>query len=185
MLKFCVILLTLLGIAYPYLLWLVPLKHLALLFLAIAALWLLRAILERSIEYALWSALICCNFGFYFIFGQENWLYFYPLFINASLLLYFAYSLKGESLITKFARKRHKVLSTAVIAYTRGLTKIWCGFFAFNICVIGILVGLEDKLYWSVYCGIVTYILMGFLFGAEFLLRKTLLQRKEKLENAL
>ena len=170
----------LLGILYPFALWFFPLDTLFPLFILLGVLWILRAMLLRQREYAILGALVCGVFLMYFIFREKNWLYFYPIFINLALLSYFAYSLKRESLITQFAKKKNPHLSDFAIQYTRNLTKIWCGFFIGNILITLGLISLENKFYWSLYCGVISYILMGILFMGEIIFRMVFLKDKVK-----
>lgn len=170
--------LTTLGILYPFALWFFPLDSLLPLFILLGVLWILRALMLRQREYVILGVLVCGVFLMYFIFKEKNWLYFYPIFINGALLFYFAYSLKGEALITQFARRKKPHLSDFIIVYTRNLTKIWCGFFIGNILVTLGLIGLEDKFYWSLYCGVISYILMGILLVGEIIFRMVFLRYK-------
>jgi uncharacterized membrane protein len=56
-------------------------------------------------------------------------------------------------------------------AYMRTVTRVWCGFFVFNGAVaLGTALWASDAV-WSLYTGQVSYILMGVLFGGEFLVR--------------
>ena len=103
--------------------------------------------------------------------------YFYPTIINVAFLAFFALSLKGESIITKIAKMQNPALDTNGVFYTRKLTKIWCALFAFNALVGFALAFMEDKIYWSVFCGIVAYCLVGALFAVELLYRRFVLKR--------
>ncbi len=103
--------------------------------------------------------------------------YFYPTIINVVFLAFFALSLKGESIITKIAKMQNPALDTNGIIYTRKLTKIWCALFAFNALVGFALAFMENKIYWSVFCGIVAYCLVGALFAVELLYRRFVLKR--------
>lgn len=103
--------------------------------------------------------------------------YFYPTIINVVFLAFFALSLRGESIITKIAKMQNPTLDTNGIIYTRKLTKIWCALFAFNALVGFALAFMENKIYWSVFCGIVAYCLVGALFAVELLYRRFVLKR--------
>ena len=102
--------------------------------------------------------------------------YFYPTIINVAFLAFFALSLKGESIITKIAKMQNPALDTNGVLYTRKLTKIWCALFAFNALVGFALAFMENKIYWSVFCGIVAYCLVGALFAVELLYRRFVLK---------
>ena len=83
-------------------------------------------------------------------------------------------------MITRLARLKEPDLDEKGVIYTRNLTKIWCVFFIFNAATSFFLALFEDKIYWSVYSGIVSYVLMGALFGGEILYRKFFILRDEK-----
>ena len=102
--------------------------------------------------------------------------YFYPTIINVAFLAFFALSLKGEAIITKIAKMQNPALDTNGVLYTRKLTKIWCALFAFNALVGFALAFMENKIYWSVFCGIVAYCLVGALFAVELLYRRFVLK---------
>lgn len=102
--------------------------------------------------------------------------YFYPTIINVVFLAFFALSLKGEAIITKIAKMQNPALDSNGVIYTRKLTKIWCVLFAFNALVGFALAFMENKIYWSVFCGIVAYCLVGALFAVEWLYRRFILK---------
>lgn len=102
--------------------------------------------------------------------------YFYPTIINVAFLAFFALSLRSEAIITKVAKMQNPSLDFNGVLYTRKLTKIWCVLFGFNAFVGFILALCENKIYWSVFCGIVAYCLVGALFAGEFLYRRFILK---------
>lgn len=104
--------------------------------------------------------------------------YFYPAIVNLAFLAFFAMSLRGESIITKLAKMQNPALDSRGVAYTRKLTKIWCTLFIFNALVGFALALFENKIYWSVFCGIVAYCLVGALFAGEILYRKFIFKRR-------
>lgn len=112
-----------------------------------------------------------------YLFKVEILAYFYPTIINVVFLAFFAISLNGEAIITKIAKMQNPTLDFNGVLYTRKLTKIWCALFAFNALVGFALAFMEDKIYWSVFCGIVAYCLVGALFAVELLYRRFVLKR--------
>ena len=96
----------------------------------------------------------------------------YPLLINAFMLALFAGTLMSPpSMIERFARLREPDLPVRAIAYTRRVTQLWCGFF-----VVNGLIALATALWaspevWMLYNGFIAYLLMGLLFGGEYLFR--------------
>lgn len=97
----------------------------------------------------------------------------YPVLVNAALLAAFGYSLYAPpSLVERLARLHEADFPPAAIAYTRRVTQVWCGFFVVNG---GIALGTAlwaSAAVWSLYTGVISYLLMGLLFGGEFLLRQ-------------
>jgi len=97
---------------------------------------------------------------------------FYPFIVNIVMLLIFSASLlSSQSMIERLARIQHPDLPPAGVIYTRKVTQIWCAFFIFNgsIALITALWGSFEL--WSLYNGLIAYILMGSLLGGEYIIR--------------
>lgn len=96
----------------------------------------------------------------------------YPVLVNAALLAAFGYSLAAPpSMVERLARLREPDLPDAAIGYTRRVTQVWCGFFVINGAIaLGTALWASEAV-WSLYTGVVSYLLMGLLFGGEYLLR--------------
>jgi uncharacterized membrane protein len=96
----------------------------------------------------------------------------YPLAINFSMLVVFAYSyFKPPTVIETFARLSEKHLSSQAISYTARVTLVWCLFF-----IVNGLVSLYTAIFasidiWMIYNGLLSYILMGILMLVEYLVR--------------
>ncbi|WP_236861279.1 hypothetical protein [Campylobacter sp. RM16192] len=110
------------------------------------------------------------------IFRGTNLAFLYPVLMSLLFLAIFANSLRNEALITKIARLKEPNLDQNGVIYTRKLTKIWCVFFVINGVVAYVLSLMEDKIYWSLYSGVISYMIMGVLFGGEILYRKIVLK---------
>lgn len=96
----------------------------------------------------------------------------YPLLINAVMLSVFAYTLiSPPSMIERFARLREPDLPAQAIAYTRRVTQVWCGFFIINGLIALATALWASEAAWSLYNGLIAYLLMGLLFGGEYLFR--------------
>jgi uncharacterized membrane protein len=96
----------------------------------------------------------------------------YPVLVNCSMLAVFGYSLVSPpSIIERMARLRDPALPVAAVIYTRRVTQIWCGFFVINGSIALITALWASEAAWSLYNGVIAYILMGLLFGIEFLFR--------------
>lgn len=96
----------------------------------------------------------------------------YPVLVNAAMLAAFAYSLMAPpSMVERLARLREPDLPAVAVEYTRRVTQVWCGFFVVNgALAFGTAVWASEAV-WSLYTGVISYLLMGALFGIEFLVR--------------
>jgi uncharacterized membrane protein len=97
---------------------------------------------------------------------------FYPVVINGAMLSLFAWSLfHPPTAVERLARLRQPELPPSGIAYTRRVTQVWCGFFVLNgtMALATALWGSFEV--WSLYNGLIAYLLMGALFGGEYWVR--------------
>ncbi|MEQ1530447.1 MAG: hypothetical protein ABL925_14120 [Methylococcales bacterium] len=109
--------------------------------------------------------------------NQLGALRFYPVLVNALLLLIFGWSLLvPPSIIERLARLQHADLPPAGVIYTRRVTQVWCGFFIVNGSIALITALWASLELWSLYNGLIAYILMGLLLGGEYLLRMRIRQ---------
>jgi uncharacterized membrane protein len=96
-----------------------------------------------------------------------------PVFINAALLFAFGSTLLwGPPLIERFARMQVEDLSEPELRWCRAWTIVWSVFFVFNGSTAGVLATLPTMDAWTTYNGLISYILMGHLFGIEYTVRK-------------
>jgi uncharacterized membrane protein len=99
----------------------------------------------------------------------------YPVAVNAIMLTLFLSSLKwGMPIVERLARLREPELSAAGIRYTRRVTWAWCVFFVANGSVAFWTALYAELAIWSLYNGIISYGLIGLMFGGEWLLRQKL-----------
>ena len=145
---------------------------------ALAVLWIARGAYSSGFERRL-SALAAGFFIVCMIFRGGFLAYLYPVLVSLAFLAFFAFSLKNEAVITKIAKLKEPNLDEKGVIYTRNLTKIWCAFFVFNAVLSLALALIDDKLYWSVYSGVISYALMGALFFGEILFRKRFIKSDE------
>lgn len=129
------------------------------------------------VKFALKSEKFALFVGLFFVLASflSELKYAYPVIINLGLFLVFYLSLKTTPAITKVALLKHD-LSQEQMDYTRKLTQIWALFFISNAIISYLLSLLDDKSYWAFYCGILSYVLVGFLIGIEILYRKAILK---------
>lgn len=102
----------------------------------------------------------------------------YPVAVNASLLLIFGLSLfKGMPMIERLARLKEPHLDQHGVAYTRKVTIVWCCFFAINGAIAVFTVLKNDIFLWGLYNGCISYVLIGVLFVTEFIVRSFVRKR--------
>ena len=170
----------LLGIAYPILIfvsltWLEP-REVGLLVLALAGLRLLTARFGATIAFAKEVWIPAASVGVVAL-GTAIWndpmgLLIAPTLINVALLATFGGSLWRERpIVERFARLQTESLSDAEIRYCRLVTKIWCGFFVANGATALYLALARDIEVWALFTGFISYILIGMLFGGEYIYR--------------
>ncbi len=170
----------LLAVAYPFLIfaglhWLEP-RWLALLLGATVLLRVLmrwhrpsREELQRLLVPGLLVGFVLAPT---WVMNDARALLFVPPLVNGALLLAFARTLRtGPPLVETFARMQHPDLSDAQVRYCRTVTLVWCVFFAFNAVVSAWLAFAADLWVWTLYTGLVAYVLVGLIFGAEFVVR--------------
>lgn len=177
MLRIFNVIFVLLCMCYPLVLYFST-REVKIIFLGIIGIcWFIKYLLNKamlslsiSIVFLL---MIIINLQFY----KSILEFLYPALINFLMLFVFANSLKDEAIITKIAKMKNPSLDSSGIIYTRRLTKLWCYLFSFNGIVALALALFEEKIYWSVFCGIISYILVGILFSGEFLYRVLIFKR--------
>lgn len=104
--------------------------------------------------------------------NSEIALKLYPLLVNLGFFVIFMQSLFfPPTVIERLARLSEPTLSPAGVAYTRQVTKIWCGFFVLNGTVSAITALWASAETWALYNGFIAYMLMGLLFAGEYLIR--------------
>jgi uncharacterized membrane protein len=110
--------------------------------------------------------------GFAFWRNDLTGLRLYPVIINSAMLLLFSWSLHAPpTVIERLARLQHPDLPPEGIVYTRRVTQVWCLFFFINgglALVTALWCSFEV---WSLYNGLIAYLLMGILFAGEYIVR--------------
>lgn len=176
----------LLTLAYPIAVFL-SLRYWSLngLGLVLLGLGLLRILLPgESGRLAGWlgGALLIAVAGIVLWTGLESPARFYPVFVNLSLLSWFGWSLvRPPTVIERMARLTDPELPDYAVAYTRKVTWTWCLFFMANSMAAAYTAFFSTLEIWTLYNGLVAYILMGLLFAAEYLVRRRVRRRHERL----
>lgn len=106
-------------------------------------------------------------------FKAHNWLLFYPLVVNLTLLAVFGWSLRQPmTLVERLARLTTPDLPPRGVHYTRRVTQVWCLFFIINATLAALTILHGDLALWSLYNGLISYVLIGVLMGGEWLVRQ-------------
>lgn len=115
------------------------------------------------------AVLVAAVLGAVAILDDGRLLLFVPALVNTAMLVSFARTLRGHgpSMIETFARLRHPELPASRGPYLRAVTWLWCAFFVVNIAVSVALAGWGTLAAWTVYNGVVAYILVGLLLAGE------------------
>ena len=110
--------------------------------------------------------------------NSELLLRLYPAAVNLGMLALFSLSLVfPPSMVERFARLGEPDLPDAAVLYTRCVTQVWCAFFVGNGAAAVYTALYADREAWALYNGFIAYLLMGVLFGGEWLIRRHWMRR--------
>ncbi len=109
--------------------------------------------------------------GLLLFFNNEIFLKLYPVCMNTLICASFWLSLRDKPLITAFAEKMGQQMTPAVLQYTRKATIAWGIFMALNT-LISLITLLMPMWFWTLYNGFIAYLLIGIMFGGEYLVRR-------------
>lgn len=135
-------------------------------------------VLPNIFAYMRWLAKITACFGLLLVliswlFAKYQLLLYYPVAVNLVFFIVFCHSLtQPETIIEKFAKIRHPDLSLKAIQYTRKVTLCWCIFFILNGSIALLTCLLNNISWWTLYNGLISYILIAILMGGEWLIRQ-------------
>jgi uncharacterized membrane protein len=130
--------------------------------------------------------LIGIAYGFLsFILDNALLMKFYPAVMSFSLFFVFLRSLiKSQAIITVIAEKISKEpLPQAAVEYTGYVTIAWCIFFALNSLVAVYTVFFSTLAVWTLYNGLISYLIIGTLIIVEFPIR-LLVKKRAVIEDA-
>ncbi|WP_104035946.1 septation protein IspZ [Vibrio jasicida] len=106
------------------------------------------------------------------VFKQHGWLKFYPVMVNVCMLGVFALSLRQpQTIIERLARLQEPDLPESGVLYTRKVTLVWCAFFIMNAAT-ALYTCFESIEVWTLYNGLISYLLAGSLFAGEWIVRQ-------------
>jgi uncharacterized membrane protein len=146
-------------------------RWLTLLILLIAARHVLGKALPAALR-AVWGVCVLALVGITLITGSDTGLLMYPVLMNALMfMLFFGSWLKPPTVIEMFARMREPQLPEEAIRYTRKLTLVWCAFFVVNGGIALATLAMSRE-WWTLYNGLISYLLLGALFFGELIFRR-------------
>lgn len=107
-----------------------------------------------------------------FLLDSHRLVLLVPVAINLVLLAVFWRSLgSGMPVAERFARHQSGELSDEQVRYCRRVTIVWCAFFAGNALSAGLLAVFAPLSWWALYTGLLSYVLVGLVFAAEYAVR--------------
>lgn len=147
---------------------------------------LLRLVLKRqqlsAMALPLFAGIALCAGSL--LAKRQDWLLYYPIVINLTMLGVFGQSLlRGPSMVERLARLGEPDLPDEAIPYLRRITVLWCLLFVVNGGMAFYTAQFTSLEIWTLYNGLIAYLLMGLLAGGEWLYR-TLVLKKGRRKNA-
>ncbi|TNF68912.1 MAG: hypothetical protein EP298_05585 [Gammaproteobacteria bacterium] len=117
------------------------------------------------------SGLMLCLFAL--IFDSHYWILLYPFFVNVLLFLIFLYSfIFPPTMIERFASVIDKQpFPKEAITYMRKVTLVWMVFFIINGLIAIVTALFTSMKIWTLYNGLIAYILIGLIFIVEYMIR--------------
>jgi uncharacterized membrane protein len=102
----------------------------------------------------------------------------YPPLVSLSLAATFGWSLAHPpTAIERIARLTHPDLSAEAVKHTRTVTKVWTVFFLANAAIASVCAVWFSVAIWTLWTGLVSYLLIGVLLIGEVMVRRRILQR--------
>ena len=115
-----------------------------------------------------------------YLLKAHQWLLLYPVVVNLVMLAVFGGSLwTSMPLVERLARLREPNLPPEGVRYTRNVTRVWCIFFIVNGSIALFTVVKGDMQLWTLWNGMMAYILMATLMAAEWLIRQRVMKKSE------
>ena len=115
-------------------------------------------------------ALVFAGLGW--ILNNSTCLLVLPSATQATFGVTFLRSLKGTPLIENFARMVKPKLTPGELEHCRSWTKVW-GIYLLALAALGlVLAAVAPLAIWTVYVGILSYVMVGVLFAIEHVVRK-------------
>jgi uncharacterized membrane protein len=107
------------------------------------------------------------------VFDRPTAIKAYPILMSGGMALAFGRSLlTAPTLIETFASLRGPEITPDARAYMRKVTWAWFLFLSANTCLSALTLASGRLDLWTLYNGLVSYLLMGLLFAGEWLIRQ-------------
>ena len=105
-------------------------------------------------------------------FNEGRFFLFVPALISAALFVSFGRTLiVGPSMVERLARRRLAHVTVADVVYCRRVTEVWCAFFIAN-GALSLWLALRAPIeVWTLYTGLLAYLLVGAVFAGELTYR--------------
>ncbi|MBO0333345.1 hypothetical protein J0X12_06960 [Sneathiella sp. CAU 1612] len=178
------LLLVLISIAYPFIVYFGLMKFSPLVVgLALVAFLILRLLLHRrrhprKSEFWIYLAVLGAVAALLAI-NEMLAIKAYPVLISLSFAAVFGYSLiYPPPIIERIARMMEGELDPQALCYTRHVTEAWVIFFLVNASISLWTALYADLATWTLYNGFISYLLIGLMFGGEYLLRRLVKRKK-------
>jgi uncharacterized membrane protein len=96
----------------------------------------------------------------------------YPILLSIGLVVLFSHSLlQPPTVMERIARLSQPNLEPAAIRYLRKLTMVWLCFFVVNAAISAATAFWGSLETWTLYNGLISYLLIGSIFAGEFAVR--------------
>ena len=142
--------------------------------LLLAVIVILRGVIARPKERAMVLPVTVLLFAYAIvaaIIGRTQALLYYPVLVNATLCIVFAWSLRtGDPLLLRIVRARGTPINDHAVRYLTRLTIVWATFFAMN-ALVALWTTTATLQIWTLYNGLISYVLVGTLGLFEWLYR--------------
>jgi uncharacterized membrane protein len=171
---------TVAGVAYPFVVYLgLQLGSPRALAALLAAVVMARLALHpRQLSWALLSpfavagALVLGVIGAAALLDDARFFRLVPVLVNLGLFVAFARSLaRGTPIVEAVARLHRGALPPEAVSYCRRLTVLWSVFFVANAAFITFLSVAASLEVWTLYTGLLSYLVVGLLMAAEAVFR--------------
>ncbi|GAB2891739.1 hypothetical protein ACCI51_02660 [Microbulbifer echini] len=168
-----IIILTLYPLAIYFGIEYLSLGSILILLLVVAVLRVLLGGAKKAIGTKLTTLALAVVIAITWLKEDSNGLLWYPVLCNLILFSVFFYSLKQpQTIVERLARLREPNLPPEGVLYTRKVTKAWCLFLLFNGSVALATVLNGNLKIWTIFNGLISYVLIGIMMGGEWLLRR-------------